>query len=543
MLERLQKIIARAGIASRRHAEQLITSGQVSVNGVVVTELGAKADPERDRVEAAGKVAERPASANSYILYKPANVVSTMSDPEGRATLRHLLRGQDLSKMASVFPVGRLDYDASGLVLLTSDGELADRIFKSSARLPKVFWMKVKGRLTEDLLYKIRHEAHVKMRRLAGPAAAREHSAENPWYEVEVSDARRDLLPSALFAAGHPVEKLKRVRFGPLDLGDLQEGHFRQLAPSEVDQLRKAVERASNAPQPPPQGKSEFAKRHRWTGARKPLRIGPGGQPPNGAPRPIQGQQNGSSIENRVEKKFEHGDSRFQNKDSRVENRFQKKDSHARPGPNSGRPDRPGQSSNRRDTRSQGHDRPGRPGQSDRRPGYGGPARPGQSNRGAGYGGPARPGQSNRGAGYGGPARPGQSNRGAGYGGPARPGQSNRGAGYGGPARPGQSNRGAGHGTPARPGQNNRRPGYGGPARPGQSSRGAGYGGPARPGQSNRGQSHGGPARPGQSSRGPSHGRPNRPGQNSPGRGRPGPGSRSRDNRGGGDRQGGKGRR
>src|SRR6185295_18142793 len=119
--ERLQKIIARAGIASRRHAEELIRGGQVRVSGVVVTELGAKADPARDKVEAAGRVAERPTELTYFVLNKPAHVVSTMSDPEGRATLRHLLRGLS----GGVFPVGRLEYAASGLMLLTSDGKLA----------------------------------------------------------------------------------------------------------------------------------------------------------------------------------------------------------------------------------------------------------------------------------------------------------------------------------------------------------------------------------------------------------------------------------
>jgi len=128
MLERLQKIIARAGIASRRHAEELIRSGQVRVNGVVVSKLGAKADPERDRVEAAGRIAERPPEPSYLVLHKPVHVVSTMSDPEGRTTLRHLLRGL----AGGIFPVGRLDYAASGLMLLTSDGELADRIVTTS---------------------------------------------------------------------------------------------------------------------------------------------------------------------------------------------------------------------------------------------------------------------------------------------------------------------------------------------------------------------------------------------------------------------------
>ena len=199
MLERLQKIISRAGIASRRHAEELIRAGQVRVNGVVVTELGAKADPERDRVEAAGRVAERPAEAGYYLLHKPSHVVATMSDPEGRATLRHVLRGLS----GGVFPVGRLDYAASGLILLTSDGALADRILKNSARMPKVYWLKVAGRLTDDEMQQVGQKAHARLRRLRAPGAAASHSA-NPWYEAELTDARSDSLRQALFAIDIP---------------------------------------------------------------------------------------------------------------------------------------------------------------------------------------------------------------------------------------------------------------------------------------------------------------------------------------------------
>ena len=245
MLERLQKIIARAGIASRRHAEELIRGGQVRVNGVVVTELGAKADPERDRVEAAGRVAERPAEPGYYLLHKPIHVVSTMSDPEGRATLRHVLRGL----AGGVFPVGRLDYAASGLILLTSDGELADRILKNSARMPKVYWLKVAGRLTDDEMQQIGQKAHARLRRLRAPGAAASHPA-NPWYEAELTDARGDSLRQALFAIDHPVEKLKRVKFGPVELGDLAEGHYRALDPHEVAQLRRMVEQASDHKRP-----------------------------------------------------------------------------------------------------------------------------------------------------------------------------------------------------------------------------------------------------------------------------------------------------
>ena len=243
MLERLQKIISRAGIASRRHAEELIRAGQVRVNGVVVTELGAKADPEHDRVEAAGRVAERPAEPGYYLLHKPSHVVATMSDPEGRATLRHVLRGL----AGGVFPVGRLDYAASGLILLTSDGALADRILKNSARMPKVYWLKVAGRLTDDEMRQIGQKAQARLRRLRAPGAAASHSA-NPWYEAELADARSDSLRQVLFAIDHPVEKLKRVKFGPVELGDLAEGHYRALDPHEVAQLRRMVEQAGNAP-------------------------------------------------------------------------------------------------------------------------------------------------------------------------------------------------------------------------------------------------------------------------------------------------------
>jgi 23S rRNA pseudouridine2605 synthase len=241
MLERLQKIIARAGIASRRHAEELIRSGQVRVNGVVVSELGAKADPERDRVEAAGRLAKQPAEPRYFILHKPVHVVSTMSDPEGRATLRHLLRGM----AEGVFPVGRLDYDVSGLMLLTNDGELGDRISKSLARMPQVYWVKLKGKPNDETLRRVRHRAQARvMNRLRSPGSAGPDAA-NPWYEVEVNEAPRDLLRRALLDAGHPVEKMKRVKLGPLEIGSLPEALYRQLDSREVAQLRRAVDRAA----------------------------------------------------------------------------------------------------------------------------------------------------------------------------------------------------------------------------------------------------------------------------------------------------------
>src|SRR5271170_108224 len=173
MLERLQKIIARAGIASRRHAEELILSGQVSVNGTIVTELGAKADPERDRVEAAGKVARVSEERVYILLNKPPEIVSTLADPEGRRTLRNLLVGVS----QRVFPVGRLDYTASGIVFLTNDGDLASRMLKASPFLAQTYWIKVKGRLNEDQLKSLAGIFHGTIRPLRAARAVGKNPA------------------------------------------------------------------------------------------------------------------------------------------------------------------------------------------------------------------------------------------------------------------------------------------------------------------------------------------------------------------------------
>jgi 23S rRNA pseudouridine2605 synthase len=236
MQERLQKIIARAGIASRRHAEQLIVSGQVRVNGHVITELGSKADPASDRIEAAGKVVTAQERRVHILLNKPPEVVATMADPEGRKTLRNLLRGLP----ERVYPVGRLDYAASGLIFLTNDGDLAAEMLKHWKNLPQLYHVKVKGRLTPEQLEAFGKEADARMRPVRQPDAARGH-ATNFWYEVALKDSKRDELRRVLFAAQHPVEKLKRIAIGPLTLEGLPPGHYRTLQEREVSQLRRAL--------------------------------------------------------------------------------------------------------------------------------------------------------------------------------------------------------------------------------------------------------------------------------------------------------------
>ncbi len=255
MLERLQKIIARAGIASRRHAEQLIVSGQVRVNGQVVTELGSKADPEHDKIEAAGKPVEPNDQRRVYIaLNKPPEVVATMADPEGRKTLRNLLKGLP----ERVYPVGRLDYDASGLLFLTNDGDLAAEMLQDWSNLEQQYQVKIKGRLSTDDLARLGHNANAEFRTIRQPDASRGH-AENFWYEVSLQDSKKDILRRVLFAEKHPVEKLKRIALGPLTLEGLPPGRYRLLDDGEVAILRVAI-KTKPKPRPaytPPKEDSE----------------------------------------------------------------------------------------------------------------------------------------------------------------------------------------------------------------------------------------------------------------------------------------------
>lgn len=256
MQERLQKIIARAGIASRRHAEDLIRSGQVRVNGIVVTELGAKADPERDRVEAAGRVAQVSQAHVYLLMHKPPDVVSTLADPEGRRTLRNFLVGVS----ERVFPVGRLDYAASGAIFLTNDGGFASRMLKASPALPQSFWLKVKGRVNDTQLKTLSHVVDGKIFPLRGTHAAGKNP-QNPWYEAQIAGGRRETLRRNLLAIGHPVEKIKRMKLASLDVDTVQEGHYRQLDAEEVAKLSRAVDRALTENKPIPKPRREWRPR------------------------------------------------------------------------------------------------------------------------------------------------------------------------------------------------------------------------------------------------------------------------------------------
>ena len=228
MEERLQKIIARAGIASRRRAEEMIASGLVTVNGRTVTELGTKADFSRDHIKVAGKLLRREQERIYLALNKPAEVVSTMSDPEGRRSLRDLLHG--ISER--VFPMGGLEYHASGLILLTNDGEFANQLLKSE-RIRQTYHLKLKNLLMFSEIESLSRTTGAHISRLRGTKA--------PWYEVSLSESPRETLQSKLFQMEHPVERIKRVSLAGIELGNLTAGMHRELSSSEVTTLRKVV--------------------------------------------------------------------------------------------------------------------------------------------------------------------------------------------------------------------------------------------------------------------------------------------------------------
>ena len=237
MQERLQKIIGRAGIASRRHAEQLILSGQVRVNGVVVRELGTKADASRDKIEAAGRTVGTTEQRKVYLaLHKPPEVVSAMADPEGRKTLRNFLRGLP----ERVFPVGNLEYAASGLVFLTNDGDLSAEMLKNWAQIEQAYHVKVKGMLTLADLERIGKEIGLRMKTVRQPDATRGRAA-NYWYEVRMRDSKKEELRRVLMKEMHPVEKLMRIGLGSLSVEGLPRGRYRLLGPKEIEALRKEV--------------------------------------------------------------------------------------------------------------------------------------------------------------------------------------------------------------------------------------------------------------------------------------------------------------
>jgi 23S rRNA pseudouridine2605 synthase len=242
--ERLQKIIAAAGIASRRKAEELISSGRVAVNGRTVTELGTKADPEQDHIRVDGKLLHGPERQVYLLLNKPKGYVTTVSDPEGRPTIMSLLRGIK----ARVYPVGRLDFASEGLLLLTNDGTLAQLLMKAASHVPKTYLIKVSGQPSEEAVARLRSGVSIETdegRRVkTAPAKIRIiREAANPWYEITLIEGRNRQIRRMFQQVGHHVEKIKRVRYGPLQL-DVPPGEYRRLTAQEVTRLKNSIRSA-----------------------------------------------------------------------------------------------------------------------------------------------------------------------------------------------------------------------------------------------------------------------------------------------------------
>jgi 23S rRNA pseudouridine2605 synthase len=237
-LERLQKIIAASGVASRRKAEELITAQRVTLNGEVVTELGTKADPGHDKISIDGAPLPRREQFLYFALHKPKGYVTTVSDPQGRPTVMDLMKGVS----ERVYPVGRLDYASEGLLLMTNDGALAQKLTKAGSHVAKTYRVKISGKPDEQALARLRAGVTIELddgRRVkTSPASIRlVEEAANPWYEVVLIEGRNRQIRRMFDRVGHHVEKIRRVKLGTLSL-DVPPGKFRALTRKEVEQLR-----------------------------------------------------------------------------------------------------------------------------------------------------------------------------------------------------------------------------------------------------------------------------------------------------------------
>lgn len=265
---RLQRVMADAGVSSRRRCEELIAQGQVRVNGEVIDALPAWVDPARDRIEVEGRPIQRAERHVYVMLYKPKGTVSTNSDPEGRRRAIDLVQHQSGARL---FPVGRLDIDSSGLLLLTNDGELANRLTHPRYEIHKVYEVTVGGAVAEADLAKLEQGIYLPSKRGA-PGTRTEQSSlrmlkrdrDRTMLLMELGEGRNRQIRRMMLRLGHPVKKLRRVQMGPLRLRGLAIGEWRDLTASEVASLRaeafrspaERLERAARRVTPPRTGKA-----------------------------------------------------------------------------------------------------------------------------------------------------------------------------------------------------------------------------------------------------------------------------------------------
>lgn len=231
-MERLQKILSQAGVASRRASEQLMLEGRVTVNGATIRELGTKADPAHDDIRVDGRRVKLPERHRYLLLNKPRGYVTTRSDPQKRPTVIDLIGTREY-----VYPVGRLDFDSEGLLILTNDGDLAARLTHPSHGVERVYEAKVLGVPDEHDLQRLRRGIVIDGRR-TGPAGVR---LAGDRLVVTVREGRNRQIRKMCEAIGHPVDRLKRVAIGPLRDDRLRVGHWRELTAAEVNKLRAAT--------------------------------------------------------------------------------------------------------------------------------------------------------------------------------------------------------------------------------------------------------------------------------------------------------------
>jgi len=253
--DRLQKILAQAGIASRRKAEEIILEGRVIVNGQVVTELGTRADATKDHIRVDGKLLHGPEQQRYYMLNKPRGYVTTLDDPQHRPTVMQLMQQSHgpHGDQVRLYPVGRLDYLSEGLLLMTNDGNLANALSKASAGVEKTYLVKVSGVPPNEALDQIRRGIMIDRGRLDEVRAGRRdriltapakvtlvRAGDNPWFEVTLTEGRNRQLRKMFEEIGHHVEKIRRIGYGALRL-DIAPGEYRELKPGEVMALDRAA--------------------------------------------------------------------------------------------------------------------------------------------------------------------------------------------------------------------------------------------------------------------------------------------------------------
>jgi 23S rRNA pseudouridine2605 synthase len=238
-MERLQKLIAAAGLASRRHAEELIEAGEVTVNGEVVRELGTKADPARDHIKVRGRLINPLLEQREKVyvlLNKPRGYLTALADPEGRPLVTELVP-QSLGRL---HPVGRLDFNTEGLLILTNDGELTNYVTAARNHVRKVYEVKVKGVPSEEQVARLRRGVRLEDGARTAPAEIKklDETETNAWFEVVLQEGRNQQIRRMFDSIGHSVLKLRRVKIGPVKAEGLPVGAWRHLAPAEVARLK-----------------------------------------------------------------------------------------------------------------------------------------------------------------------------------------------------------------------------------------------------------------------------------------------------------------